>query len=314
MPREPSDLLRSAEVASLLRVHPKQVYRLIEKGLPARRVGSEWRFLRAEVLEWSLSGGGTTPLTGSPAAPPEPASEAASVAAGVAKGATKNSGGPWPLLAANGDQVIEVLLAALVRDGRSLLGFVQADRGVAMALLGQRRILLAGFHGGPPPSQLTEARLARLHLVQREVGLGFPASRRLRGVRDLAGLRLASRPGTAGVRGHLDRALAASRLSLEEMKTTAHEYRSHQETVCAVARGEADAALTTAAWAARLGLRFHALASEPYDLLLFAENLGHEAVLAACDVAQGAAFRRELGGIPGYDPERAGDIRYHFGE
>jgi excisionase family DNA binding protein len=295
------DLLRSAEVASLLRVHPKQVYRLIEKGLPARRVGSEWRFSREEVLAWSAGAGPAL-------APPGPAGEVAP--GGGARGATETA----PLLAANGDQVIEVLLGALVRDGRSLLGFVQADRGVAIELLGQRRILLAGFHGGPPPSQLTDARLARLHLVQREVGLGFPASRTFKGVGDLAGLRLASRPATAGVRGHLDAALGASSWSLEAMGVAAREYRSHQETVCAVIRGEADVALTTAAWAARLGLRFHALASEAYDLLLFAENLGHEAVLAACDVAQNAAFRRELGRIPGYDAVRAGDIRYHFGD
>src|SRR4051794_27145097 len=43
-------LLTTEEVASLLRVHPKHVYRLLKKGLPARRVGSEWRFERGEVL------------------------------------------------------------------------------------------------------------------------------------------------------------------------------------------------------------------------------------------------------------------------
>ena len=57
MPEAPT-LLTTLEVAKLLRVHPKHVYRLLKKGLPARRVGSEWRFSRQEVLAWA---GGETP-------------------------------------------------------------------------------------------------------------------------------------------------------------------------------------------------------------------------------------------------------------
>jgi excisionase family DNA binding protein len=73
------ELLKTTEVAKLLCVHPKQVYRLIEQGLPGRRVGSEWRFVRDEVLGWSstrgepssvsppiapMSGAATPPLLG----------------------------------------------------------------------------------------------------------------------------------------------------------------------------------------------------------------------------------------------------------
>ena len=42
----PATLLTTVEVAEVLRVHPKHVYRLLKKGLPARRVGAEWRFDR----------------------------------------------------------------------------------------------------------------------------------------------------------------------------------------------------------------------------------------------------------------------------
>src|SRR5277367_4171209 len=52
-------LLTTVEVAAVLHVHPKHVYRLLKKGLPARRVGSEWRFDRDDVLAWS--GGGAHP-------------------------------------------------------------------------------------------------------------------------------------------------------------------------------------------------------------------------------------------------------------
>ena len=57
MPSPPDRaLLTTEEVAKLIRVHPKHVYRLLKKGLPARRVGSEWRFDRDEVMAWSRMG------------------------------------------------------------------------------------------------------------------------------------------------------------------------------------------------------------------------------------------------------------------
>lgn len=47
------ELLTSREVASLLRVHPKHLYRLLRRGLPGRRLGGgHWRFCRNEVLAW----------------------------------------------------------------------------------------------------------------------------------------------------------------------------------------------------------------------------------------------------------------------
>jgi len=50
---EDDDLLTSVEVARLLRIHPKHLYRLIRKGLPGLRVGQgNWRFRRQEVIAW----------------------------------------------------------------------------------------------------------------------------------------------------------------------------------------------------------------------------------------------------------------------
>ncbi|MCX4246226.1 helix-turn-helix transcriptional regulator [Paraliomyxa miuraensis] len=47
------ELLTSAEVARLLRVHPKHLYRLLRRGLPGHRLGrGHWRFRRDEVLAW----------------------------------------------------------------------------------------------------------------------------------------------------------------------------------------------------------------------------------------------------------------------
>ncbi len=194
---------------------------------------------------------------------------------------------------------------------RSLVGFVQADRGAAFDLLASRDVLLAGFHGEVPPTHLAAARLARVHLVRRQVGLAH-AGPTLASVRDLAGRRLATRAPTAGVRAHFERALAAAGVTLDALHATATVVDSHREGVCAVLRAEADAALTTSAWAARVGLRFLPIAEEPYDLVLYAEHLGAREAVAVCEVAQSAAFREALASLAGYDPAGAGSIRYDF--
>jgi excisionase family DNA binding protein len=48
-----SDVLTLAEAAKFLRLPPKTVERLVaEQGLPGRKVGKEWRFLRAAIERW----------------------------------------------------------------------------------------------------------------------------------------------------------------------------------------------------------------------------------------------------------------------
>ncbi len=46
------EIITPTEVASLLRIHVKTVYRLAEEGLiPGRKIGRSWRFRRSSVLE-----------------------------------------------------------------------------------------------------------------------------------------------------------------------------------------------------------------------------------------------------------------------
>jgi excisionase family DNA binding protein len=45
------EVLTAADVASLLQVHPKTVYRLARRGLiPGRKLGGGWRFMKDEIL------------------------------------------------------------------------------------------------------------------------------------------------------------------------------------------------------------------------------------------------------------------------
>jgi putative molybdopterin biosynthesis protein len=282
-----SSLLKSADVARLLQVHPKQIYRLLARGLPAHRVGSEWRFSREEVLAWS-----GVPEDTRSAEPRGSPSEAP------------------PLLAANGDLVVEILIARLTAGDGPLVGFVQLDRGRALQRLAKRTVLMAGFHGAVPPSHIDATRLARVHLVAREIGLSMPRGSRLKRLRDIAKKRIALRPSSAGVRAHFDAALAKDRATLASLGCKATLFDSHREAVFAVLRGEADFALTTSAWAERVGLGFFALATEPYDLLVHADSLGTPVCVAVCEAAQSGGFKKALAKVRGYDPTNAGDILY----
>jgi excisionase family DNA binding protein len=280
-----TDLLTTAEVAALLQVHPKHVYRLLRRGLPAHRMGGEWRFVHDEVVAW---------LEGAAPRPPSVAE--------VARDA------PPPLVAANGDVAVELLLARLNRQPPQL-GFVQSDRAQALALLERGAVLVAGCHGQGPPARLGAARLARIHLVRREVGL-VARGPRVPSVSALGRARFATRPASAGIVLHLERALAAAGSSLRAATARARVYASHREVVCAVARGDMDVGLATHAWARRVGLSFRALAWEDYGLLVRAADLGDARVVRLCEVVQRADYRADLDEQAGYDGRLAGDIRY----
>ena len=58
------DLLKPSEVAALLKLQRKTVYKLANRGIiPAYRVGRSWRFNRREILEL-MSNESTTPSNG----------------------------------------------------------------------------------------------------------------------------------------------------------------------------------------------------------------------------------------------------------
>jgi putative molybdopterin biosynthesis protein len=273
----PEALLTTREVAALLRVHPKHVYRLLARGLPARRAGGKWLFPRDEVLRWAER---------APGARAEPPPESAA---------------PAPLLAANGDLAVEALLSEHAAQGHPLVGFVPADRTRALELLERGQVLAAGWHGELPPGH---GGLARLHLVHREVGLVGAPGHTPPQLEQLSRLRFASRPPTAGVRHHLDELLHQRGLKSPVAHRRATLHASHRDVACAVARGEADVGLVSRAWASRLGLSFRSLGHEDYGLVIASARLGEPAVVGLCEAAQGAALRRSLRGIPGYE---AGD-------
>ena len=46
------EILTPEQVASLLQIHPKTVYKLVRQGsLPGVKIGGVWRFSKSEILE-----------------------------------------------------------------------------------------------------------------------------------------------------------------------------------------------------------------------------------------------------------------------
>jgi putative molybdopterin biosynthesis protein len=279
-------LLTTKDVATLLRVHPKHVYRLMKRDLPALRVGDEWRFDREDVLRWAAGDGGR--LGGQP-----------------------HVSTPPGLVAANGDLVIEILLEHVREDGAALVGLVVADHVGAMAMLERGQVLAAGSHAGMGDQrgkETSNAKTMRLQLVTREIGLAHKTAR-IRSLRSVVDKRLAVRPSTAGIRRRFDGALADAGVDPSAAYAKAVEYSCHREVALAVARGDADFGLTTRAWAHAAGLSFLSIAEEDYELCFLAATVADPQAVALCETAQSGRFRRQLRQCAGYSVAQTGRLR-----
>ena len=280
-------LLSTNGVAELLRVHPKHVFRLLKRGLPGHRLGGQWRFDPKEVLAWMRSDSQSRPTR-----------EAVRTVAAE----------PPPLVAANGDVCVELLLA-LVRASKTPFGFVQADRTSGRAYLERGSVLAAGVHGDSGEAvDAAPDPLVKVHLTRRSIGLAYTKGKRLRSLRGLGGLRLASRPVTAGVRAHLEQALVNEGLDSTEIHKKSVICGSHRDVALSVLSGQSDAGIVTLAWAQRAGLGCLPIADEDYALSLRAETLAHELGKALVRTLQGAELKRLLSATAGYEPGAAGTL------
>ena len=277
-----TDLLTTRQVADLLQVHPKHIYRLLRRGLPGRKVGGEWRFHRETVLAWAGS--------------PRPSSQ--------------GSGGLPPLVATNGDLAVDAALYLTAQEEGHLLGTVRSDRTRGLDLLRNERVLGAGYHGPTGREEGSDSPISviRIHVVRRQVGLAW---RRGAAAPDLGSLRhrrFASRPPTAGVRHHLDRVMADRGVDSGEAHRHALIMGSHREVVRTVVAGQADVGVTTRAWASFCGLDFATLVEEDSDVVFPIAALADARVLAFARTLGSQRFREAVRDLPGYDTGRAGTL------
>jgi molybdate-binding protein len=131
----------------------------------------------------------------------------------------------------------------------------------------------------------------------------------IRGVGDLAGLRMWNREEGAGARQLLEERMREAGMRANDVVGLGRVARGHLAVAYQVAQGAADACVATRASARAFGLEFVALQRERYDLVMRRSLMQQKgAAEGLLDVLQRAVLRRKLEGLAGYDTRETGRV------
>ena len=269
----PSDWLTTTEVAELLRVHPKHVYRLLQTGMPARRVGGQWRFSRDEVQRWA-----------------EQRSQAAASRLEAPAVATPS------LVALESNEVGLAVARSLGMLCPDKAAVVHTSGDIARDLLMEGRVaaaLMPDLHALPFTT-------LRIHLATRHIGLLARSRDALRA--SLATVAVAPcATAQSAVATWLDDARSGG--------ASIVEVDSELDACSLVLNKQADVALASGSWAERLAFRFRLLGTEHWDLVLRAGALEDPCASGLCLAAQDNETRESLRHALGCEDEGIGRMR-----
>jgi putative molybdopterin biosynthesis protein len=299
--------LTVAEAARYLRLNPRSVYLLAQRGgIPASRVTGKWLFPAHLLDEWIES------------------SARGRRGAGDVAAASRGSLPPGSLLLAGSDDPGLDLLADALRDqpGQPLLFSATLGRGGGLLALREGRTDVAAYaqpepaSGEPDLGDLARALPGRalvvVNVFGRELGLvvwtGNP--RKLEGVRDLArrGVRFVNRQPGSGTRAFTEAALAEARIEPGAVVGYRDAVATHWAVGLRVLRGEADAGVATRSVASALSLGFLPLTPERLDLVVPKETFFRPPIQALIEAIRSERFRREVERLGGYDWARTGRV------
>ena len=297
--------LTVAEAARYLRLNPRSVYLLAQRGaIPASRATGKWLFPVHLLDEWldasARQRAGERIPRGRPVASPSSL-----------------------LLAGSDDPGLELLPDALEgQAGRPLLyaatlgsvgGLEAVAAGFADVACAHLRDPASGEYNLPHvPRYLPGQPAVVVNLFYRELGLvvwtGNP--RRLEGVGDLGrrGLRFINRQAGSGTRAFTDEALGVAGIAPTGIVGYREEVSTHWAVALRVLRGEADVGVATRAVAAALSLGFVPLTRERFDLVIPKERFFRPPVQALLEAIRSERFRRGLERLGGYDWGQTGRV------
>jgi molybdate-binding protein/DNA-binding XRE family transcriptional regulator len=192
-----------------------------------------------------------------------------------------------------------------------------ASSGLALRWLREGRVHVAGCHlrdaatGEFNLPFLSEEDFVVVTFAHWEQGLvvarGNPLG--IRGVGDLAGLRMWNREEGAGARQLLEERMREAGMRANDVVGLGRVARGHLAVAYQVAQGAADACVATRASARAFGLEFVALQRERYDLVMRRSLMQQKgAAEGLLDVLQRAVLRRKLEGLAGYDTRETGRV------
>ncbi len=259
------DWLTTTEVAALLRVHPKHVYRLLHQGMPARRVGGQWRFSHDAISQWAAR---RRDVFSTPSEAP--------VDSIVASGPS--------LVAVEPNEIADALVSLAGASSSPAVALVPTRSRRAAELLASGQVAAAVIRHGDAPS--VGCATVRMTLGERQIGvlgraeLSSPEAARSMAVPPL------TQAGDDGVAVWL-RAAPPRGIAL-------HPAGSELDACARVLRQESDAAIGARVWARRLGLRFHPLHTERWELAVRVDAMEDPNVAGLCTAIQGDALRASL--------------------
>ncbi len=192
----------------------------------------------------------------------------------------------------------------------------------ALAALGDGQTHLAGAHlldevSGDYNVPFVRRSCARrgaivFNLARWEEGFvvapGNPLS--IRRAEDLARgkIRIVKRERGSGAQGLLERVLRKAGIPATATRPISQIARGHLAVAQAVTSGAADVGVATRSAAAAYGLGFVALTEERSDLVVGAELRSDPRIGRLVDALRGAALRRELSSLAGYQTDDSGQV------
>jgi molybdate-binding protein/DNA-binding XRE family transcriptional regulator len=236
--------------------------------------------------------------------------DAAAVGPGVADSDPKAT-----LVMACCDPAVGLLAAALAKEaGVRLIALPRSSRA-ALELLGRGVVHVAGVHLARSGAGLSDGNAAPvraaigsgyvlLRAARWEEGVAYGPARRIGSVGEAvrSGLRWVGRESGSGARQCLDELLGDRR----PPRHLAHDHRGVAE---AVRAGWADAGICLRLAGEGAGLGFLSIRHEAYDLCFADHSRDDPRIQALINAVRSTAYRRLLGGLPGYDSSETGELR-----
>lgn len=294
-------LLSTKEVASLLGIHEKNVYRLItEKGLPATKVTGKWLFPRHLVQQWVENNTINVPET-----------------EGMIFGAPALF-----VVAGSNDILFDQALNLFMRiypEYTAVFGNLGSMGG--LKALRQGLCHMATSHLAEEDSQdfnFSQAAAVLDHLPavvnfsRREQGLvvqrGNP--RHIRSLADLASgdIRIVNRSLGTGTRLWFDRSLDEHHIDPHHIPGYGHEAQRHLDVGLEVLSGRADCGPCIRTVAGLLGLDFIPMHWERFDLLICKERFFDDNIQAFLKTLASQDFHHLAQNLSGYDLSLTGKV------
>jgi excisionase family DNA binding protein len=298
-------LLTVPEAARYLRLNPRSVYLLAQRGaIPATRVTGKWLFpghLLDEWLESSARGGRQT--------------RPGVALAGRAADRLFLAGSDDPAL----DLLAEILAA---RAGAPMLFMARVGSMAGLQAVATGRADAACVHLVDPDSgeyngaglgpHLESRPAAVVNLFHRDLGLVVPRGnpRSLSTLADLtqAGLRFVNRQPGSGTRHFVDLALARAGVPTERIAGYRDVVTTHWAVALRILRGEGDLGVAARSVAHALDLGFVPLVTERFDMVIPKDTFFRPAVQAVVEAIRAEGFRDGLTRLGGYDARDSGRV------